>query len=292
MARISGVARRTGVTLLALDGERERLYQRPTGGLHLPLSSALARQRPCPDRNLRCLYRDLTMSWLDLPPLDLVGATPVAAPDANGLVRGLLGLVAGGLVGFWRTDAIEIWRPENPAALASILGVGEVERVDSGTGFAECGRLDREKKTLEVRNRNPRSGAPRTFPGRPVGLVDPELDPHAVWLLKRMVDVALRRDERWALAPGGLGYDDLFLGIEMGPWQGQRRLIVTAHPAVLARRWASGRLGVANAGGTPSRSAGVPITPQGVDEAVKLLVSAMSESGLSPWEFMPVFPVP
>lgn len=258
----------------------------------MPLTSALARQRPCPDRNLRGLYRDLTMSWLDLPPLDLVGATPVAAPDGNGLVRGLLGLVAGGLVGFWRTDAIEIWRPENPAALASILGVGEVERVDSGTGFAECGRLDREKKTLEVRNRNPRSGAPRTFPGRPVGLADPELDPHAVWQLKRMVDVALRRDERWALAPGGLGYDDLFLGIETGPWQGQRRLIVTAQPAVLARRWASGRLGVAKAGGTPSRSAGVPITPQGVDEAVKLLVSAMSESGLSPWEFMPVFPVP
>jgi hypothetical protein len=28
-----------------------------------------------------------------------------------------------------------------------------------------------------------------------------------------------------------------------------------------------------------------------VDEAVKLLVTAMSSSGLSPWEFMPVFPL-
>jgi len=25
---------------------------------------------------------------------------------------------------------------------------------------------------------------------------------------------------------------------------------------------------------------------------VKMLVSAMTESGLSPWEFMPVFPIP
>jgi hypothetical protein len=233
------------------------------------------------------------MSWLDLPPLDLIGAAPdaVVTPDANGLVRGLLGLVAGGLVGFWSTSAVEIWRPENPAALAGILGVGEVERIDTGSGFVECGRLDREKKTLQVRNRNPLSGAPRTFPGRPLGVSDPDLDPYAAWQLKRMVDVALRRDERWALAPGGVGNGDFFLGIETGPWQGQRRLIVTAQPAVIARRWASGRLGIAKAGGTPSRSAGVPISPQGVDEAVKMLVSAMSEAGLSAWEFMPVFPL-
>jgi hypothetical protein len=231
------------------------------------------------------------MSWLDLPPLDLVGAAPVAAPDANGLVRGLLGLVAGGLVGFWSTSAFEIWRPDNPAALAAILGVGEVERVDSATGFVECGRLDREKTTLQVRNRNPRSGAPQTFKGRPVGLSDPALDPHGAWQLRRMVDVALRRDERWALAPGGLNDSEFFLGVETGPWQGQRRLIVTASPAVLARRWATGRLGIARAGGAPSRSAGVPISPQGVDDAVKMLVSAMSESGLSPFEFRPVFSV-
>lgn len=233
------------------------------------------------------------MSWLDLPPLDLVGAAPdqVVAPDADGLVRGLVGLVAGGLVGFWSTSSIEIWRPDNPAALAGILGVGEVERVDTGTGFSECGRLDREKKTLQVRNRNPRSGAPRVFPGRPVGLADPSLDPHAAWQLKRMIDVALRRDERWALAPGGLGYSEFFLGIETGPWQGQKRLIVTAQPAAVARRWTNGRLGIAKAGGAPSRSAGVPMTPQGIDEAVKMLVSAMAESGLSPYEFTPVFPL-
>src|SRR5487761_2269514 len=135
------------------------------------------------------------MSWLDLPALDLIGTAPDAGatPDANGLVTGLLGLVAGGLVGFWSTSAVEIWKPENPAALAAILGVGEVERVDSGTGFAECGRLDREKRTLQVRNRNPRSGAPRTFPGRPLGVSDPDLDPHAAWQLRHMVDVALRR---------------------------------------------------------------------------------------------------
>jgi len=103
------------------------------------------------------------MSWLDLPPLELIGAAPdpVVTPDENGLVKGLLGLVAGGLVGFWTTSTVEIWHPDNPAALAAILGVGEVERMDAGTGFAECGLLDREKKVLRVRNRNPRSGPPR-----------------------------------------------------------------------------------------------------------------------------------
>ena len=247
--------------------------------------------RPPSTLGLGGLYRDHTMSWLDLPPLDLIGAAPAAAPDAQGLVRGLLGLVAGGLVGVSGASAVQLWRPDNPAALAAILGVGEVERVDTGTGFAECGRLNREKTTLQVRNRNPRSGAPRTFPGRPVGVSDPNLDPHAAWQLRRMVDVALRRDERFALAPAGLNSGELFLGIETGPWQGQRRLIVTAQPALVARRWASGRLGIAKTGSAPSRSVGVPMTPQGIDEAVKLLVSAMAESGLSPWEFMPVFPL-
>ena len=240
------------------------------------------------------MYRDHTMSWLDLPPLELIGAAPdpVVTPDENGLVKGLLGLVAGGLVGFWTTSTVEIWRPENPAALAAILGVGEAERIDTGTGFSECGLLDREKKVLRVRNRNPRSGPPRVFPGRPTGLPDPDLDPRAVWQLTHMVDVAVRRDERWALAPGGHGSSDIFLGLETGPWQGQRRLIVTAQPAVIARQWAGGRLGIAKAGGAPSRSAGVPITPQGFGDAVKMLASAMTESGLSPWEFMPVFPIP
>ena len=130
------------------------------------------------------------------------------------------------------------------------------------------------------------------FPGRTTGVPDPDLDPRAVWQLTRMVDVAVRRDERWALAPGGHGSSDFFLGLETGPWQGQRRLIVTAQPAAIARQWASGRLGIAKSGSDPSRSAGVPIAPQGIGEAVKMLVSAMSESGLSPWELMPIFPVP
>jgi hypothetical protein len=233
------------------------------------------------------------MSWLDLPPLDLVGVAPdpLTARTADGSVRGSLGLVAGGLVGLWSGQSVEIWRPDNPAALAAILGVGEVERLDVGHGFAECGRLDATKRTLQVRNRIPQSGAPRSFPGRPLGMSDPALDPQGAWQLRRMVDVAVRRDERWALTPGGQGDGDVFLGIETAMWQGQRRMVVTAQPALLARRWATGRLGAARRGATPSRSAGVPLTPQGVDEAVRMLVAAVSESGLSPWELMPVFPV-
>jgi hypothetical protein len=234
------------------------------------------------------------MSWLDLPPIELVGAAPDPDPAAGsvGLVRGRLSLVGGGLVGFWSGDSTQTWRPDHPAALAAVLGVGEVERIDIGTGFAECGRLDRDRTTLQVRNRNPGSGPPRTFPGSPVGVADPDLDPRAAWQLRRMVDVALRRDERFALAPGGLGDGEFFLGIETGPWQGQRRLIVTAQPAMMARRWSNGRLGVSTRGGVPSRSAAVPLTPQGVEEAVRMLVGAMTESGLAPWEFTPVFPLP
>lgn len=232
-----------------------------------------------------------TMSWLDLPPLELVGGQdPVATSDDNLPVKGLLGLVAGGLVGIWNKNNVEIWHPDNPAALASILGVGEVERLSTGAGFAECGCLDHEKSHLQVWNRNPRTGPPRLFPGRPLGLSNPDLDPQAAWQLRRMLDVAMRRDERWALVPGGLHSTDAFIGIEKGPWQGQQRIVITAQPAVVARQWSSGRLGYAMSGGTPSRSTGVPLSPQGVDEATKLVVSAICESGLSPWEFMPVFP--
>jgi len=105
---------------------------------------------------------------ITFPTLLFFGFPPLVANVSN-----TVGLVAGGLVGFWTTSTVEIWHPDNPAALAAILGVGEVERMDTGTGFAECGLLDREKKVLRVRNRNPRSGPPRVFPGRTTGGYQP-----------------------------------------------------------------------------------------------------------------------
>lgn len=233
------------------------------------------------------------MSWLDLPPIELIGAAPsVTGPSGEpGVTKGLVGLVAGGLFTFWSEHQIEVWRPRQPAALAAVLGVGEVERVDMGDGFAECGYLDRNSNQLRLRNRNPRSGAPRIFPVQPNGLPDAAQDPHAIWQLTHMADVAVRRDERWELQPGGYGAGPLSLGIELGQWQGQRRIIVTATPARVARRWDVGRLGIPKAAGAePSRSAGLPLARPGLDHAVKLLVVAMEESGLSPWELMPVFP--
>jgi hypothetical protein len=230
------------------------------------------------------------MSWLDLPPLELPGAGTTAAPGETGLVKGLLGLVAGGLVGFWTTSTVEVWKPQNPAALATVLGVGEAEREDMGDGFAEIGHIDRRANVLHVRNRNPRSGAPRHFPVQPVGHPDLALDPRGVWHLTHIADVAIRRDERWQLQAGGYGAGELSLSLEIGQWQGQRRLIVSATPARVGRRWDVGRPVPPKAvGAEPSRTAGVPITRPGLDQAVALLVSAMAESGLSPWEFMPVF---
>jgi len=230
------------------------------------------------------------MSWLDLPPIELPGASTTAAPGETGLAKGLLGLVAGGLVGFWTTSTVEVWKPQNPAALATILGVGEAEREDMGDGFAEVGHFDRRTNVLHVRNRNPRSGAPRHFPVQPVGRPDQALDPQAVWHLTHIADVAIRRDERWHLQAGGYGSGELSLGVEIGQWQGQRRLILTATPARIGHRWNVGRPGLPKSvGAEPSRAAGVPITRPGLDQAVALLLLAMAESGLSPWEFMPVF---
>lgn len=233
------------------------------------------------------------MSWLDLPPIELIGAAPsvTGATSEPGVTKGLVGLVAAGLFTFWSEHQIEVWRPQNPAALAAVLGVGEVERIDMGDGFAECGYLDRTTNQLRLRNRNPRSGAPRAFPVQPNGLPDAGQDPHAIWQLTHMADVAVRRDERWELQPGGYGSGPLTLGVELGQWQGQRRIIVTATPAMVGRRWTTGHLGIPKvAGAQPTRAAGVPLTRPGLDQAVKLLSSAMDESGLSPWEFMPVFP--
>lgn len=222
--------------------------------------------------------------------MELPGAATHPGARSTGVETGLLGLVAGGLVGFWTRSVAEVWKPANPAALATVLGVGEVERVDMGDGFAEVGQLDRAANVLRLRNRNPRSGTPRTFPVQPVSLADDALDPRAVWQLTHMGDVAIRRDERWQLQAGGYGAGELSLGIEVGPWQGQRRLIVTATPARVGRRWSEGRLGVPRTpGADPSRSAGVPVTRAGLDKAVTLLVSAMAEAGLAPWEYMPVF---
>ena len=102
--------------------------------------------------------------------------------------------------------------------------------------------------------------------------------------------MAIRRDERWQLQAGGYGAGELSLSLEIGQWQGQRRLIASATPARVGRRWDVGRPVPPKAiGAEPSRTAGVPLTRPGLDQAVALLVSAMAESGMSPWELMPVF---
>ncbi len=239
------------------------------------------------------------MSWLDLPPLDgpsesLVGQ--VKPQGGDGLVRVLLTLVGGGLIGLVTEYGLDLWKPVRPGDLAGVLGVGEAERTDAGDGYAECGFVDPRRGILTVRNRSPYSGVPRRFDLTQGSFPDEKLDPHSAWQLKQMVVTAVRRDERWALQPAGFGMSDLSIAVETGVARTigaarQPQIIVTATPARVGSRWQDGRLGVP---GMPhrdvSRTATVPVSPQGMDAAVKLVTTAISTAGMRSWELMPVFP--
>lgn len=233
------------------------------------------------------------MSWLDLPPMD--GPTPslAAAQKGNdGPVKVLLGLVGGGIVGCWTEYGMDLWKPTDPAKLAGVLGMDEVERVDMGDGFAEVGHIDTDRNILIVRNRNPHSGDPRRFQLKEGTFPDRNLDPYSVWQLKRMADIAVRRGGRWMIQPGGYGTADLSISFELGKLpDGQRRIIISAMPAWVAKPWPTGRLGSPRPGrAEPTRSTAFPVTKQGVDQAVNAIVAAMRESGLESYELMPTFP--
>lgn len=231
------------------------------------------------------------MSWLDLPPLDGVQSSTVAAEQAQGPAKVLIGLVGAGLVALWTEYGMDVWQPREPAALAKVLGVEEVERVDMGAGFAEVGLIDPEHQMLVLRTRTPSSGAPRRFAVTPGTFPNENLDPFSVWQLKRMADLAVRRGGRWLLQPGGYGAPDLTIAFEVGMFQRQRRVIVTAAPPRVARTWDTGQLGrPSRMQPEGSRSAGFPVTSAGVEQAVGAMVAVMRESGLRSYELMPTFP--
>lgn len=229
------------------------------------------------------------MSWLDLPPLDGVQST--TAGEQGGPAKVLIGLVGAGLVGTWTEYGMDLWQPREPAALARLLGVEEVERVDMGAGFAEVGLIDPEHRMLVLRTRTPSSGAPRRFEVMPGDFPNEKLDPYSVWQLKRMADTTIRRGNRWMLQPGGYGAPNLMVGFEVGMFQRRRQIIVTAAPPRVTRTWSDGQLGMARPDQPEgSRSRGFPVTAEGVDRAIQAMVAVMRESGLRSYELMAIFP--
>lgn len=235
------------------------------------------------------------MSWLDLdadegPTHSLVSSSPAGK---DGLVPCLLGLVGGGIVGLWTEYGLDLWKPVEPAALAAVLGMEEVERRDIGGAYAEVGHMDTARNALVVRQRTPGSGHPRRFAVQPGAFPDEKLDPWSIWQLKRMADLAVRRGSRFVLQPGGYGSAELTIGFQVGEYDKQRRIIVTATPAWVAKSWEHGRLGAARGAlREPSRSTAFPVTPAGVDQAVAAIVAAVKDSGLRTYEMMPAYPTP
>ena len=241
-------------------------------------------------------YR-VVMSWLDLPPdpthqpLTLSSA---ATNPADGLAPVLLSLVGAGLVGLWTTYGLEIWQVRDPAPLASILGVGIVERVQTDQGWAERGHLDPATGMLHVRHRDPHAASPRHVQLRQGTTPDERLDAWAGWQLERIADGAYRRGERWAVRQGGYSRSEFEVGVTSQQGPAGRQVVLTAMPERVGRVWhgkaaavpsfaRSGTLG-------ESRAVTLPATVDGVKQAARLVVEVLKHEGIRPWEVMACFP--
>lgn len=238
------------------------------------------------------------MSWLDLPPDEnerVISLTSASTPAADtGLARVALSLVGAGLVGFATEFGLELWKPADPARLASVLGIGIVERIDVNAGFAECAHLDPQKGLLLVRSRNPHDGSrPREFQVHQGTFPDESLDPWGRWQLDRMADACLTGQPGWTLREAG--YNSSQIGLTFAMRQG--RIVIEGRPPEITRSWKSGIVG--QGAGTGGRTGSGPvrtmtlgrIRPDAI-EAVRLLVLALQDVGLRPWEITPVWAEP
>lgn len=237
------------------------------------------------------------MSWLDLPPdpneRPITLSAAATSPD-DGLATVLLSLVGAGLVGLATTYGLEIWQVEDPARLASILGVGIVERIQTDQGWAEVGHVDPATGLLHVRHRDPHSAAPRHLQLRPGTMPNDMLDPWGGWQLDRIADAAYRRGERWAVRQIGHGRSDFELGMVTQDSPTGRHVVVTAVPERLGRIWHGKApfVPVASRSGSLGESYAVmmPPTREGVGRVSKLLVDVLKNEEIRPWEVMACFP--
>ncbi len=237
------------------------------------------------------------MSWLDLPPdpneQPISLASAATNPD-DGLAPVLLSLVGSGVVGLWTPYGLEVWTIPDAARLASVLGVGIVERTETAQGWAETGYVDPASGVLHVRQRNPHDGAPRRFQLESGMRTNDGLDPWSAWQLERVADSAYRRGERWAIRQGGYQRSDFELGVTSQVTAQGRQVILTATPAHVGRVWR----GKAEAAPAFARSSTlgdtfavtVTATREGVRRASQLLVEVLKREDIRPWEVMACFP--
>lgn len=236
------------------------------------------------------------MSWLDLPP-DPATATPPhpALEPGTGLMRVQLGLVAAGMVGLSTEFGVDAWRVPSPAPLASILGVGIVERAPYGDGYVEVGVLDPATGVLRIRGRDPRIGQPRTFQLQRDGMANAALDQWSAWQLARVVDEAIRRGERFELQKAGYPADSpLAIAVSVGAARGgQRRINLSAHPPVIAQRWKGATFGIDVAiSRQHAKTLSLPVIPASVATVVDCLVSSIAITGFRPTDLLLAFDTP
>jgi hypothetical protein len=237
------------------------------------------------------------MSWLDLPPdpnQQLTLSSAATRPE-DGLAPVLLSLVGSGLVGLSTTYGLEVWQVLDPARLASMLGIGIVERVQTDQGWAEIGHLDPSTGVLRLRQRDPYASAPRHVELRQGTSPNDLLDPWAGWQIDRICDAAYRRGERWAIRQAGYGRSEFELGLttqDGGP--SGRHVVVTAVPERIGRVW-SGKapfVPIASRAGSLGESYAVtqPATREGIRRAADLMVDVLKREQIKPWEVMACFP--
>lgn len=236
------------------------------------------------------------MSWLDLPPdpsQQPLTLSTAATNPADGLAPVLLSLVGGGLVGLATTYGLEVWQVEDPARLASTLGMGIVERVQTHQGWAERGHLDPRTGMLHVRHRDPQSAVPRRVQLRQGTTPNDLLDPWAGWQLDRIADGAYRRGERWAVRQAGYDRSEFELGMVTQDGPMGRQVVVTAVPERIGRVW-NGKapfVPIASRPGSLGESYAVtlPATREGIGRAARLFVDVLKREQVRPWEVMACF---
>lgn len=236
------------------------------------------------------------MSWLDLPPdpnQQPLTLSSAATNSSDGLAEVLVSLVGAGLVGLSTSYGLEVWQVEDPARLASTLGVGIVERVQTNQGWAEVGHLDPATGLLHVRHRDPYGAVPRRVQLRQGTMPNQMMDPWGGWQIDRIADAAYRRGDRWALRQAGYNRSEFELGMVTQDSPRGRQVIVTAVPERIGRVWKGKApfVPIASRSGSLGESYAVmlPATREGITRAAGLFVDVMKREEIRPWEVMACF---
>lgn len=214
--------------------------------------------------------------------------------DARDLEPALISPVSGGMVRTWTETETQLWRVDDPDALASILGRGQIARtVLPDNRFREVVQLDAKAGTLFVQ---PRFAAPAQPGGemelltKPFTLTEAAETPTPAWedlesVLASIAVSAAGRGEYWLTALGGWEAPRephcLFTAIDE---KGTATAVMEATPPPVGTGvWpevSTGQAGV---------SVSAPASQETIEAAGIFAVAAIETWNVSPWDVVVTF---